>query len=316
MNPLRHILILSLALPAGTARADLPVAAFFQPVRNLDALKAMGINTVAGPEVENSGSMTPAQLAAARDAWLKATAERGLKCVLKNPPPALPWNCVGILLSVDEPNGKSVKPAAMKAESDGYRAKYPGVPIFLSLAGDKVTSANFNRPDEAQLYKDYAALADVLTVDAYSMNRNATRYPVTWTGEAVKKLALVTNKPVWAWLETNDQQLSPPPAGQGINRAPMPDEIKATWEYAVKCGAKGIGGFFTCDSGKYGWPASYLPAVDRNGQSVQPQYDMFRTLALAANPPPPNDLQVQLDKARADLTAAQVELAAVRGDLD
>lgn len=39
--------ILSLASFAAWADAPpLPVAAFFQPVRNLDALKAMGVNTV------------------------------------------------------------------------------------------------------------------------------------------------------------------------------------------------------------------------------------------------------------------------------
>jgi hypothetical protein len=96
-------ILLALMLAAGMARGQVattrpvaqpdppfPVVALFQPVRNLDVLKAMGVNIVTGPEVENAGSMKPIDLAVARDAWLKATADRGLKVILKNPPPTLP----------------------------------------------------------------------------------------------------------------------------------------------------------------------------------------------------------------------------------
>jgi hypothetical protein len=262
-----------------------PIAAFFQPVRYLSALAQKGHNIFFGPEVENAKTLPPASLALAEQAWRDAVKAASAWCVLKRPPAVLPDNCFGVCISVDEPNGKSpvVDPAQLKAESDALRAAYPGTQIFLSLAGDKITSANFAKPAELQLYKDYGALADVLTVDTYSKNRSE-KYPTTWTGDAVKKLKDATGKPVWAWVECNDQRLSPPPA-PFVNRAPTPDEIQATVDYAIAQGATGIGFFYTCDSGKYGWPESYFPQVDRNGASMGPQYAKVREIALALSPP-------------------------------
>ena len=42
----------------------------------------------------------------------------------------------------------------------------------------------------------------------------------------------------------------------------------------------------TCDSGKYGWPASYMPLIDRAGVSMRPQYDAVRTISVALSGPP------------------------------
>jgi hypothetical protein len=269
-------------------RPTFPIACWFQPVRNIPAMVALGVNTFFGAEVENSKGMAPDVLAAQSAAWVKAVSAAGAYVVLKLPPAGpLPDNCIGLFLSIDEPNGKGIGPAAIKAESDDLRARYPGVPLVLSLAGDKVTSANFKKADQVQLYKDYAALADILTVDAYSKNRNAVRYPTTWTGDAVKTLIAVTGKEVWAWIEANDQQLPAPTTPPDTNRAPTPDEIKATVDYAVQQGAKGIGWFLTSDSGKYGWPQSFFPQVDRAGASMQPQYDMVRQVSTTLSPPTP-----------------------------
>lgn len=266
-----------------TQPVTIPVLAWNQPARNLPAMAAMGVTTVLGAEVENGRNLAPDALAAGKLAWIKASQDAGLSCILKAPTGPLPVNCVGIILSIDEPNGKLIPPAAMLGERDDLRARYPGVPILLSLAGDKVTSANFRAADQVKLYQDYAALADVLTVDVYSFNRDATRYKPTWTADAVKTLKAVTGKPVIAWAEANDQQLKP--IG-GANRAPTPAEIKETVDAAVAAGASGIGWFFTCDSGKYGWPQSYLPQVDRNGASMRPQYDAVRSISISLAGPP------------------------------
>lgn len=262
-----------------------PVAVWFQPVRFLETWASGGVNVFFGPEVENSKALSPSDLAAKDQEWFNKTASLGVKVVIKRAPSSLPLHCVGLLTPTDEPNGKGIAPAQVKAEADALRAKYPGVTVFCSLAGDKITSANFNKPAEKQLYTDYAAAVDVITVNWYAKNRNANRYPITHTGDAIAKLRQVTTKPIWAWVECNDQQL-PPPSAPDINRAPTPDEIEATVGDCIGRGAAAIGWFPTCDSGKYSWPASYRPTIDRNGASMSPQYDRCKTIAGKLNGPP------------------------------
>lgn len=267
------------AMGQTTQPVSIPVLAWNQPARNLPAMVAMGVTTVTGPEIENGNHLAPDVLAAQQLAWIKGTQDLGLRCILRKPTGPLPVNCIGILFSIDEANGKLIPPSALLGERDDLRARYPGTPLLLNLSGDKITSANFRAADQVQLYKDYAALCDVLMVDWYSKNRNADRYPVTLTADAVKTLKAVTGKPVIAWVEANDQQLKPIGAGT-VNRAPTPAEIKETVDAAVAAGASGIGWFFTCDSGKYGWPVSFLPQVDRNGVSMRPQYDAVRAISI------------------------------------
>jgi hypothetical protein len=163
------------------------------------------------------------------------------------------------------------------------------------------------------------------------MNRNASRYKTSWTADAVKTvLAVRPDVEVWAWIEANDQRLSPP-ALPDVNRAPTPQEIDDTVTQAVAAGARGIGWFLTCDSGKYGWPQSYMPDVDRNGASMQPQYDKVAEVSRRYNPTSPvpatlpsttpttaPTLPDPVTLLRADLATAQgqiVELKATVADL-
>lgn len=275
-----------------------PVAAFFQPERNIPLLASWGINTFFGPEVESPKNLTPLAIVAKEQQWIEATRRANAWCVLKRPIGDLPDNCYGVCLSVDEPNGKQILPTDPRLvnEAADYRLRYPSAPIFLSLAGDKVHSANFLRAHESQLYLDYAALCDVMTVNFYSANRNVTRYPMRFTAEACKKLSILVGKPVWPWIECNDQQLPPPKPADGVNRAPTPEEIDDTVLQCVQAFVPGIGFFFTCDSGKYGWGVgntdfatrgdSYLPLIDRNGASMKPQYDKVAEIAKRLAPPP------------------------------
>jgi hypothetical protein len=290
----------------------LPVLSFFQPARNLAMLKSLGMDTFCGPEVENAKSLTPEAMAAGRAAWIKAALDLGVKVILKRPDPGpLPANCVGVMLSVDEPNGKWPTPvtaADLKAESDDLRRRYPGVPVYLSLAGDKIHSLNLSKPSDVQPYLDYAAVADFFTIDFYDRNRDATRYPDTFPGECVEILKKLTGKPVIPWLEMNDQQLKP--IG-GANRAPTPAEIELQFNTAIAKGADGIGWFSTCEAAKYGWgvtdPAkgdSYWPLIDRNGVSMQPQIDTVKRLSLSLKPipaPAPSPEVAALQQKVADL---------------
>jgi hypothetical protein len=128
----------------------------------------MGVDTVFGPEVENAGTMTPAALDAANQAWIAETQRLGLKVVLKRPTfpcPRIAWACWS---STTSRTAKQIPPAAVQAEADKLRAQFPGVKIFLSYAGDKITSANLRRPAELALLQAYLAAADVVTVDVYA----------------------------------------------------------------------------------------------------------------------------------------------------
>lgn len=276
------------------------VVAFFQPVRNLQMLKSLGVTHFTGPEVENAGHLAPADLLTKQKVWIDSVGNLGCKCILKNPPPILPPHCDGVMMTVDEPNGHSVLPSALKPESDKLRATYPSKPIWLSLAGDKILDVKTSHSDyllKVKLYQDYTALVDVLTTDFYSRNRNARTYPDTHPGDVVKNLTswISPLKRVIPWLEMNDQQLSPPKPSEGFNRAPFADEIKDQWSYAKQMGAAGVGWFATCDSGKYGWGIaspdfptkgdSYWPLVGRNGASMSNQISMVETISKSLNPP-------------------------------
>jgi hypothetical protein len=285
--------------PTTAPATRLPVAVFFQPARNVKTFADMGVTHFFGPEIESRNTLSQSQLDAGYAAWVKATLDAGVKCVLKNPVGSLPGNCVGVLLSVDEPNGKVNRAtgvvytaADLKPESDRLRALYPGIPIFLSLAGDKVTDVKeTNRDYAAQVayYKAFATVADVLTLDNYPKNRNAQRYSTLWPGDAVARLIQFTGGavPVWTWIECTDQQLSPPTLPD-VNREPYPDEIKSEAEYAIGVGAKGIGWFLTAANGAYKWGDkgdgrgdSYFPMVNRAGLSMAPQYAMVTAISRA-----------------------------------
>lgn len=313
-----------------------PVACFFQPARNIPAMLALGVNTFFGPEVEARSSLTPAAIAAKEAEWIQAVLASGAKCVLKRPPAALPPNCVGVLLSVDEPNGKGIPAANLVAERDDLRARYPGVPIFLSLAGDKITSANLRKQHELDAltaYLDLVGPDGVVTVDVYDNNRNASRYPETWEADAVKTVKAVRPVKCWSWHEVNDQQLAVPtsqtvPGVTDTNREPTPDEIQQSIEAAVGAGADGIGAFLTADKGQYGWgvkdPAkgdSYLPMVNRKGESMAPQYARFAEVArkltgaapspgdIPDNPPPADDRDATIARLSRELATALQEKA-------
>jgi hypothetical protein len=305
------------------ANPTLPVLSFFEPARNIAMLTATGVTVHCGPEIENRKGMTPAAVAAKEAEWLKAVADAGAKCVLKNPTGPLPAHCVGVILNDDEPNAKNVPPATVKAESDALRAAYPGVTVFLSLAGDKILSANLRRPAELANLQGYLACADVVTANFYSKNRNATRYPTTHTGDIVKTIKAVDPRvKVVPWVEINDQRLPVPtsqtvPGVTDVNREPTPDEIKSTVDNAIAMGADGIGWFATCDSGKYGWGTvgdSYWPLVNRKGESIQPQLDMVASISRALtgaapgplpDPPPADDRDAAIARLSRELADAE-----------
>lgn len=293
-----------------------PVACFFQPARNVALMASWGINTFFGPEVESPRNLTPGALAAAKVAWVKAVEAAGARCVLKlgaDRPATLPASCAGLLLSVDEPNAKINKAtgynyvaADLQPEVDDLRARYPGVQIWVSLAGDKITSANLKKQHEWDALAAWLNLTGFVTVDVYDNNRNASRYPETWEADVVKTVkAVAPAVKCLSWHECNDQQLAAPtsqtvPGVPDVNREPTPDEIKQSVDAAIAQGADGIGWFFTCDSGKYGWGVgntdfatrgdSYLPLVNRRGESMAPQYAMVRQISKALNPPDPGPL--------------------------
>src|SRR5438067_1994847 len=129
-----------------------PTPIWFQPLRNIARAVAHGIDVFCGPEVENAGALTTTDLAAKKRQWIDAVGAAGAWVVLKNPIPPIPAHCYAFMLSVDEPDGKGIAPATMKAEYDRLRAIDSSMPIVLSLDGGHVTSAL--KPGNAQLNFD------------------------------------------------------------------------------------------------------------------------------------------------------------------
>lgn len=276
------------------------VGVWFQPARNVPMLAGMGIDVFLGPEVENAKNLSAADLAARRLAWIKAVAEANGRCVLKRNAaelaalPPLPAHCIGLLLDADEPNRNNTGPTdALRTESAKLRAAYPGVKIWLSLAGARISSANFTRAHELAVYQEYAKVADVFLINFYSKNLNADRYSIGMTGDIVRKLKEATGREVVACVEMNDQQLPLPPAGEGGNRTPTPTEISDTVGYAMNSGAAGIVWFATQDKGKYGWTPvpgkgdSYWPLIDRAGKSIDAQLRMVTAVSQGLAPAAP-----------------------------
>ena len=305
---------------------DFPLPVFFQPVRNVQMLAGLGFNVMVGPCVENDKALPPADLLKGQLAWIDAVEKSGMGAMVKEPwrYPISP-GIVGVTYTVDEPNGKGKTPEMLKPEYAMLR-QTTTLPILLTLAGDKITSANFDKPAELQLYADYLALCDIVAIDMYSMNRNASRYKTSWTADGVAKLRKhFPSKPVWFWYEMNDQRL-PPPTAPDVNRGPTPDEIEETIRKAIAAGATGAGAFATCDSGKYGWPDSFWPLVDRSGKSIQANFDRIKavnaSLSKPVTPPVPDymdwfdEMDRKLDAITAQLNAITAQLDAITAQLD
>jgi hypothetical protein len=321
----------ALATLAGVCFAQTPTAAFFQPERNVAPLAALGVTHFFGPEVENAKNLSLAQLDAKRAAWVRATQAAKVKCVLKNWVGDLPDNCVGVVIDGDELNGKinpatgkQWQPAEVAAEVKGLRDRYPGVPVFASLAGDKVTDVKETNRDYAQqvaYYKAWGDLVDVLTVDNYPKNRN-TKYSVSWPAQAAEKLIKFSGKPVWVWFEVNDQNLNPPTGPGEVNREPFPDEIQQEVEQCLAVGVKGVGWFLTCQKGSYGWgvndplyPArgdSYWPLVNRKGESLELQYRMVERINRSLQSQPSTVPTTQPATQPVDAVTARLDALAVK----
>lgn len=269
-----------------------PLPVFYQPERFFPAMKDLAYNILVGPNVENESALAknnPAELLRLQQQWIDKGAAAGFGLIVKTP-----WlfklnaNVVGFTYSVDEPNIKFAPGPSdgikriytgldLKPEFDKLRALDPSKPILLTLAGGQVTSQVKvgNRDYDAQVayYKGFAAVSDIWAFDVYSLNRDATRYKTSWSADVVKILRGLSSNPVWLWYETNDQKLKDSVNG----RAPTPAEIIETITLSQQAGASGFGGFFTSDTGAFGWPGSFFPQVDRNGVSVVPQYDAIRS---------------------------------------
>jgi hypothetical protein len=279
-----------------------PTLAWFQPAANFAAIAAMGHTAVSGPEPAGSD----------QNGWAAAAKAAGLSVILKNPRFPLPDNCIGMMLSIDEPNepknnNPPVLAAALQPEFGRLRASAPLLPIYLTLGGDRLLYGGFPSAADRQMYQDYAALGDVtFAVDFYPCNRSS-KYPMNFPAMAVANIRALTGKPVIAILEANDQQLGRPGPGE-TNGMPTPQQIQQQATAALDAGSAGLWWFYTCQAAKYGWPGSYLPQVDRNLASTAPQYAMVKQINALLNPGlegPPATATPTNDQLNARLTAIE-----------
>jgi hypothetical protein len=231
-----------------TTKPTFPVAAWDVPAKQMDVWKARGINVLIGCGLEVAD--TPV----ARLAWAKEAEKRGL-WVIADFQGSVPPNVYAFLLP-DEMDAKQANPAIPKWDGlthdqirplyDNFKRLAPDVPVFMSLAGDHVTGTN-----RINYYQTITDCSDIWMEDGYPRNRDATRYnEALWPGRAVAVLKQAApNKPLWAMLECDWQNLKDSPNG----RAPTAAEVQSAIDTAAANGATGIGYFSHVFNGKGGW---------------------------------------------------------------
>lgn len=265
-----------------------------QPIRNFAEQQRLGASVMWGPELEGGSGQTAQQ-------WCDAADKLGLKVITKNQTLPLPPNCIGFWHAQDEPNKTPPLPAsAMQAEYNRLKAMAPDLPVYMSLAGDKLLYDNFPNATDRTYYLSLAKVCNAFWVNFYSKNRNANRYPTSQTAKAVKNLIDLCQIPVYFWYECNDQELKEvkPP---DTDREPTPAEMMETVDLAMAAGALGFGTFGVCKKAKHGWPENYWPLTNRNGVSMQPQYDTVKAInnkytAAPAPIPPVVPTNAELDQ--------------------
>ncbi|MEZ0263678.1 MAG: hypothetical protein ACAI43_03045 [Phycisphaerae bacterium] len=224
------------------------IGVFSQRVSDMAKWKARGINCLVSHEPEG-GRVKKAD-------WEAAAASHGLY-FMDYPSPddaelraeaAQPFRVAW--MQDDEPDLNRLPPNSPGATDQGWThpdvlaARYarcksaaPGVPVFVNFAGPNITPL----PYKGDRHAGYIAAADWLGHDWYVKNRNADRYPISFVGDAIDRLAawsttpaMPKGKPQIAIIECSDQKISP------LGRAPTPDEVEETIMLCVGKGVKGI----------------------------------------------------------------------------
>jgi hypothetical protein len=231
-------------------RPAVVVACYQQPVQNLATWRARGCNAVVGPELGNPPRLTVRQ-------YCDAAAREGLWIIGNRKLLEANYRPANLLASAldDEPDASNhnTPPALVRAQAEAFRRLAPDVPVWLNLAGDRITSAGAK---DAQNYADWIAAADVVSEDWYPINRQFARYPIALKGQALEYLKSKGARALWDVVECNWQKLN---KADKRGRGPTADEIEQQVNLALAKGATGIVYFSTCDSGAYGWPQSYDP---------------------------------------------------------
>jgi hypothetical protein len=224
------------------------IAVFSQPVSSFATWKARGINCLVSHEPE--GGRVP------KADWEAAAAAAGLY-FLDYPSPddaqlareaAQPYR-LGFMQD-DEPDLSRLPPNSPGATDQGWthpdllvarynrcKAAAPDLPVLVNFAGPNVTPL----PYRGERHRPYIAAADWLAHDWYVKNRNADRYPTSFLGDAVDRLAAWSaspaqpgGKPQLAFIECSPQQISP------LGRCPTPDEVEEEVAICVGRGVRGI----------------------------------------------------------------------------
>lgn len=279
-----------------TTKPTFPIAAWDVPAKHMDVWRARGINVLIGCGLEVAD--TPA----ARLAWAKEAEKRGL-WVIADFQGSVPPNTYALFLP-DEMDAKQANPAIAKWDGlthdqirplyDNFKRLAPDVPVFMSLAGDHVTGTNRNL-----YYATIADCSDIWTEDGYARNRNAKTYTeALWPGSAVAVLKKVApNKPLWAMLECDWQNLKDSPNG----RAPTAVEVQSAIDIAVANGATGIGYFSHVFNGNGGWID-----WDRTPPDV---VDVITRASAKLNPPP-------VPVVSPEILALRAQVAQLKADVD
>lgn len=264
-----------------------PIGVFSQPTESFSKWKERGINTLLE---------TPQNHDAV--AWDRAARELDLK-VIRRPLPN-PRDDIGRadLLAWshwDEPDAAGRAPQWTPLFEKTYREWRqidPQRKVFLNLAGPDLTwfctrQDQYSR-DYAAFYPRLIASADWIANDLYPcggwLNRAHAprRGDVTLIAEPLKLLQTMTDKPLFAFVETSEVERGNVPGA----RAPTPEEVRAEIWLAVIHGARGIF-YFPAVVGTNGFqfdgtPPATVEEIKRQNERLT---QLSRVLQGPINPP-------------------------------
>ncbi|MCL5023287.1 MAG: O-antigen ligase family protein [Nitrospirae bacterium] len=164
----------------------------------------------------------------------------------------------------DEPEGRSVPAVEITARVKEIRAAGSSAPAFMAMV----------RPEFIRGYRD---AADVVLMDQYPIPHN----PIIWLSRSMDEAAYAGAKNVWAVIQIFGGRRW---KGQGWDREPTYEEMKALSYLAIVHGAKGLF-FYTVKGGNYdlGQEPGHLKDVKRLLQELKYLSPCFRS-ASAGSP--------------------------------
>lgn len=249
------------------------IGVFSQPANSFDTWKSRGINTLLEVPMNHDAN-----------AWDRAAQQAGMKIIrrpLSNSRADIGRKDLLAWSHWDEPDAagriKEWTPAFEKTYAE-WKAIDPNRKVFLNFAGPDLTWFTTRQDAYSKEYSSYyprlVKVTDWVAADIYPCGgwlneaHKVRRGDIRLIAEPIKALKELTDKPIFAFIETSEVELGNVPGA----RCPTPDEVRAEiWE-AIIHGARGIF-YFPAVVGKRGFqfdgtPTAIVSEITKQNQVI------------------------------------------------